>query len=114
MGFLFRVFMVLSLMSAVPAQAAQRTYEGEEASALRCANMLALTGITLNRAGLMGNAEKDVLIGISVLILENHVSGSWPEKRRAMETMRDRRDVDETLADYQRHAPLCLVRFPIN
>jgi hypothetical protein len=102
------------LLAAGSADAAQRVYEGEEASAIRCANMMALTGVTLHGAGLMGTPEKDVLIGISVLILERHVSGTWTEKKRAMETMRDRRDVDATLEDYQRNAPRCLRRFPIN
>ncbi|MEH6831169.1 hypothetical protein [Sulfitobacter sp.] len=107
----------LALMLALIASnaaAGQRVYEGDEAAAIRCANMMAMTGVTLNGAGLMGDPEKDVLIGISVLILERHVSGNWTEKKRAMEAMRDRRDVDETLRDYQRNAPLCLKRFPIN
>jgi hypothetical protein len=105
--------LVLALV-ATNATAGQRVFEGEEAAAIRCANMMAMTGITLNQAGLMGEAEKDVLVGISVLILERHVSGNWTEKKRAMEAMRDRRDIDETLTDYQRNAPVCLVRFPIN
>lgn len=109
-----RVFLFLALMAATPLSAAQRVYEGDEASAIRCANMMAMTGVTLNGAGLMDDPQKDVLIGISVLILERHVSGNWAEKKRAMEAMRDRRSVDDTLADYQRHAPLCLRRFPIN
>lgn len=99
---------------ATQTHAAQRVYEGDEAAAIRCANMMAYTGITLNGAGLMGEPEKDVLVGISVLILERHVSGTWGEKKKAMEAMRDRRDVDATLADYQRNAPRCLLRFPIN
>lgn len=109
-----RALALLLVFLAGTASAAQRVYEGEEASAIRCANMLAMTGVTLHRAGLMDTPEKDVLIGISVLILERHVGGTWREKKRAMEAMRDRRDMDATLKDYQRHAPLCLVRFPIN
>jgi hypothetical protein len=109
-----RAFALVLLMVAADASAAQRVYEGDEASAIRCANMMAMTGITLNAAGLMSDPEKDVLVGISVLILEHHVSGNWNSKKRAMATMRDRRDVDETLADYQRNAPGCLERFPIN
>ncbi len=109
-----RAFAFVVLFAATQSAAAQRVYEGEEASAIRCANMLAMTGVALNGAGLMDDSEKDVLIGISILILERHVSGNWTEKKRAMEAMRDRRDVDETLQDYQHHAPLCLARFPIN
>ena len=109
-----RILALLLALSVGNAAAAQRVYEGEEAAAIRCANMMALTGVTLNRAGLMGDDEKDVLIGISILILERHVSGNWTEKKRAMAVMRDRRDVDATLEDYQRNAPVCLTRFPIN
>ncbi|WP_299023910.1 hypothetical protein [uncultured Sulfitobacter sp.] len=109
-----RALTLVLALAATQVTAAQRVYEGEEAAALRCANMMAFTGVTLNQAGLMGDPEKDVLIGISVLILERHVSGNWTEKKRAMEAMRDRRDVDATLADYQRNAPVCLKRFPIN
>ncbi|QUJ75138.1 hypothetical protein KDD17_08850 [Sulfitobacter albidus] len=108
------VVLLLSGPAIAQAEVATRTYEGREASALRCANMMAFTGITLNRAGLMADAEKDVLLGISVLILERHVSGPWVSKKRAMEVMRDRRSVDDTLSDYQRNAPGCLKRFPIN
>jgi len=109
-----RAALLALLLMAGSAEAAQRVYEGDEAAALRCANMMALTGVMLNRAGLMGEQEKDVLIGISVLILERHVGGTWAQKKRAMETMRGRRDVDATLLDYQRNAPRCLRRFPIN
>lgn len=105
--------LILALLGSNVA-AGQRVYEGNEAAAIRCANMMAMTGVTLHGAGLMGDPEKDVLIGISVLILERHVSGNWTEKKRAMEAMRDRRDIDATLADYQRNAPVCLKRFPIN
>lgn len=107
------LILMLALLGST-ATAGQRVYEGSEATAIRGANMMAMTGVTLNRAGLMSAPEKDVLIGISVLILERHVGGNWTEKRRAMEAMRDRRDVDATLVDYQRNAPRCLRRFPIN
>jgi hypothetical protein len=109
-----RFLSLVLILLAGHAAAAQKVYEGEEASAIRCANMMAMTGITLNQAGLMGDTQKDVLIGISILILERHVSGNWTEKKRAMVAMRDRRDVDATLADYQRNAPVCLKRFAIN
>lgn len=105
---------VTLLLLAPPANAAQRVYEGDEAAAIRCANMMVFTGVTLHQAGLMGDAEKDVLVAISVLILQRHVSGPWATKKRAMEAMRDRRDVEATLEDYQRNAPLCLKRFSIN
>jgi hypothetical protein len=105
--------LVLALTTGA-AEAGQRVYEGEEASAIRCANMMALTGVTLYQSGRMGEPEKDALIGISILILERHVSGNWTEKKRAMEAMRDRRSIEATLEDYQRHAPYCLSRFPIN
>ncbi|MEH6521793.1 hypothetical protein [Sulfitobacter sp.] len=109
-----RALALVLLMAASDVSAAQRVYEGDEAAAIRCANMMAMTGVTLNAAGLMDDPEKNVLVGISVLILERHVSGNWNSKKRAMAAMRDRRDVVETLADYQRNAPGCLKRFPIN
>jgi hypothetical protein len=110
-GFAFALSLVVTACNAA---AGQRVYEGEEAAAIRCANMMAMTGVTLNQAGLMDDPEKDVLVGISILILERHVSGNWTEKKRALAAMRDRRSIDATLEDYQRNAPVCLVRFPIN
>lgn len=109
-----RALVLILALAGTTATTAQRVYEGEEAAAIRCANMMAMTGVTLNQAGLMGEPEKDVLISISVLILERHVSGNWTEKKRAMVAMRDRRTIEATLEDYQRNAPLCLRRFPIN
>lgn len=98
---------------ATPA-AAQRTFEGREAAALRCSNTLALTAIALNRADLIGTPEKDVILGITLRILELHVSGTWQEKKAALAVMRDRRSVPDTLEDYQRNAARCLRQFPIN
>ncbi|AXI45998.1 hypothetical protein C1J03_08185 [Sulfitobacter sp. SK012] len=106
--------LAVTLVLSGPATAGQKVYEGEEASALRCANMLALTGVTLRNAELMDDAEQEVLLGVTILILERHVSGTWAQKKAAMEQMRDRRSIEDTLADYQRNAPLCLGRFPIN
>ncbi len=98
-----------------PAMAvSQRTYDGEEAAALRCANTLALTAVALSRADMIDDAEKDVMLGITMLILERHVSGTWNQKKAALEIVRDRRSVPDTLEDYQRNAAQCLQQFPIN
>jgi hypothetical protein len=105
---------VLSLILAGPVFANQRVYEGTEASALRCANTIALTAVALSAAERIGEPEKEVLLGVTVLILENHVSGTWREKKAAMAVMRDRRSVEDTLDDYKRNAGRCLRRFPIN
>ena len=102
------------LMLATPAWASKRVYEGEEAAALRCANTLALTAVALSRAELIPDAEKNVMLDITVRILDRHVSGSWREKKSAMAVMRDRRSVDATLDDYRRNATQCLRQFPIN
>ncbi len=102
-----------ALICSGPAVAA-RTYSGEEAAALRCANMLAYTAVTLARADMIGPEEKDVMLGVTVLILERHVSGTRAEKKAAMAVMRDRRDITTTLADYRDNAAKCLVQFPIN
>lgn len=100
-------------MTGLPAQA-QKVYDGREASALRCSNTLALTAVALSQAGLIEDAEKDVMLGITIRILENHVSGTWRQKKAAMEVMRDRRSVPDTLTDYRKNAVRCLALFPIN
>ena len=105
---------LVGLSCATPALAAQRVYEGKEAAALRCSNTLALTAVALSAAELISDAEKEVLLGVTVLILERHVSGTWAQKKAAMEVMRDRRSVPDTLEDYQRNAERCLEQFPIN
>lgn len=76
--------------------------------------MLAYTAVTLARADMIGEDEKNVMLGITVLILERHISGTRAQKKAAMRVMRDRRDIDATLSDYRRNAAKCLVQFPIN
>lgn len=105
--------MCAALICTGPALAA-RTYSGEEAAALRCANTLAYTAVTLARADMIGSDEKEVMLGITVLILERHVSGTRAQKKAAMKVMRDRRDITQTLTDYRQNAAKCLVQFPIN
>jgi len=113
-----RAIRALTLMTslAVPFSAAAETraYEGEEAAALRCANTLALTAIAMSTADLISETEKQVMLGVTVRILDLHVSGSWPQKRAAMKVMRDRRSVPDTLEDYRKNAGRCLAQFPIN
>ena len=99
---------------ALPGKAGTRVYEGREAAALRCANTLALTAVALSAAELIGEGEKNVMLGVTVRILDRHVEGTWAQKRAAMEVMRDRRSVPDTLEDYRRIAERCLVQFPIN
>ena len=112
------VYSVLSiaalLASSGAATAGTRVYEGREAAALRCANTLALTAVALSAAELIGEGEKNVMLGVTVRILDRHVEGTWAQKRAAMEVMRDRRSVPDTLEDYRRIAERCLVQFPIN
>ena len=55
--------------SSGTAGAAQKVYEGSEAAALRCANIVALTAVALNDAGGIGDLEKDVMLGISFMML---------------------------------------------
>ncbi len=107
----FAIAIVASMGST--AQAA-RTYAGEEAAALRCANTLALTAVALNGEALISQAEKEVMLGITFLILERHVSGTWNQKKAALEVMRDRRNLEDTLQDYRNNAAKCLRQFPIN
>jgi len=93
---------------------AQKVYEGREASALRCANTLALTAVALSAADLIQTIEKDAMLGITVRILERHVTGTWRQKKAALAVMRDRRSVPDTLTDYRNNAVVCLRQFPIN
>ena len=81
---------------------------------MRCSNTLALTAVALSRAELIDEAEKEVMLGITILILERHVSGTWSQKKRALEVKRDRRSVLDTLDDYRANAAKCLRQFPIN
>jgi len=111
---LFALSLVALLALPSAATAAPRIYEGREAAALRCANTLALTAVALSAAELIGEGEKNVMLGITVRILDRHVEGTWAQKRAAMEVMRDRRSVADTLEDYRRSAERCLVQFPIN
>ena len=111
--FLSAATLTLTLFS-VSADAAQKRYEGSEAAALRCANMVAMTAVALSDTGKISEAEKDVMLGISFLILQGHVSGTWSQKKAALEVVRDRRDVGETLADFEKLAEKCLRDFPIN
>ena len=110
----FCLAFVLACLHASGAAGQTRVYEGPEAGALRCANMMALTAIVLSDTDRMGEPEKDVMIGISFLILQGHVSGTWAEKKAALEVVRDRRGVQETLNDFERLAEQCLRDFPIN
>ena len=109
-----KFILAAALTLPVSAWAETRTYEGSEAAALRCANTLALTAVALSGAELIGEAEKQVMLGVTVRILDRHVSGTWPQKRAAMEVMRDRRSVPDTLEDYRKNAVRCLAQFPIN
>lgn len=108
---------ILSLIIFSPLLAAEpesKVYAGEEAAALRCANTVALTAVALSEEGKLPEAEKKVMLGITVLILDRHVSGTWQQKRAALEVVRDRRDAYETVQDFQRLAQQCLKQFPIN
>ncbi|MEO9648951.1 MAG: hypothetical protein ABJ360_23210 [Roseobacter sp.] len=108
---------LIALLVAVPCTAAfasQKNYEGTEAEALRCANTVALTAVVLAGSDRISDVEKEVMLGISFLMLESHVSGTWRQKKAALDVMRDRRDEEETLDDFEQIAQRCLRQFPIN
>ena len=107
-------FALCLLAPVAGASAVPKVYEGTEAAALRCANTLALTAVALSDAGRLSDVEKEVMLGISFLILEGHVSGTWRQKKAALEVVRDRRGVEETLGDFEALAEKCLRDFPIN
>jgi hypothetical protein len=100
-----------ALLAGGPATAAN---QGQEAAALRCANMLALTAVSLAGVKLISQQDKDIMLGVTVLILERHVSGSWAQKKAALKIMQSRRSLPDTLDDYQQNAAKCLRQFPIN
>lgn len=108
------IFAAALMLWAGPLWAGQKTYSGEEAAALRCANTLAFTAVALESSGGISSLEKDVMLDITVGILAQHVSGTWRQKKAALRVVRDRRDVLETLDDFTRFANQCLVQFPIN
>ena len=110
---LFALILILWLPAAAFAQG-QKVYEGREALALRCANTLALTAVALARADLISTTEQDIMLDATFQILRRHVSGTWLQKKRAMEIMRDRRSVPDTLDDYRQNAFRCLEAFPVN
>ena len=114
MKLLPRCFAFCLFLAAAPALADAKKYEGQEAAALRCAHIMALTAVALSDAGGIGEAEKEVMLGISFLILDGHVSGTWAQKKAALEIVRDRRGVTDTLQDFERYAEQCLRDFPIN
>ena len=111
---LCRTAALLTLLAGTADAVPGRVYEGPEAAALRCANTLALTAVSLARADMIGEPEKEVMLGITLLILERHVSGSWQQKKKALQVMRDRRSFEDTLEDYRLNAAQCLRQFPIN
>jgi voltage-gated potassium channel Kch len=111
----FWALLALLLVLCSEAGASQKkVYSGSEAAALRCVNAVAFTAIALEGAGRIGEPEKEVMLGISVLILERHVSGTWAQKKAALAVVRDRRDIIETLDDFENLAKKCLKQFPIN
>lgn len=112
-----RLAIFLALCLSTPLYAAEtgsKVYSGEEAAALRCANTVALTAVALSEEGRLPEEEKNVMLGITVLILDRHVTGTWQQKTAAMEVVRDRRDAYQTVQDFQRLAEKCLKQFPIN
>jgi hypothetical protein len=75
---------------------------------------MAFTAVALEDAALITESEKDVLLSITILILERHVSGTWEQKKAALRVLRDRRDGAGTLKDFEGIATKCLRRFPVN
>jgi hypothetical protein len=107
--------LVLCLSGSLEAaESTEKVYSGQEAAALRCANTMALTAVALSQNEQLGDDEKTVMLQIVVLILDRHVTGTWNQKKAALEIVRDRRDSVQTLQDFQRYAQQCLRQFPIN
>ena len=73
------------------ATAGTRIYEGREAAALRCANTLALTAVALSSAELIGEGEKNVMLGVTVRIpsavVELHKTGPLFHQSSSQQTV---------------------------
>jgi len=101
---------VLGLI-AVPA-AAEITYEGDEALALRCADMFAAAAIELEDE--MTPEERAKTLTLSTYILRDHVSGTWQDKDAAMKEVAARQSTADTIADYRTNRDACLAKFSVN
>ena len=104
--------LALLLAGAIGAHA--RIYEGSEAAALRCADMLLIAVVELENRGELPEVQRDVMLLIAASILDRHVSGTRQQKEAALWALRERRTPEQTLLDFERLSVRCLEQFPIN
>jgi len=111
-----RIALVVALLTAASAATAgeRKVYEGDEATALKCAFVISATANTLETAGFLGRNYARGANVISFAILQKYVSGTERQKLAALKAVGARRDVARTLSEFQAEAKACLRKFPID
>ena len=100
--------------SSAPAAEAQRSYQGREAQALKCAWIFSRTAAVLQRAEMISVADLETSLTVSARILQLHVGGSDRQKLAALEGVGARRDDAQTLGEFRRESRACLRMFPVD
>lgn len=107
--------LALSLvLSTTPvAQAKKRVYSGSEAEALKCAHLFSMTALLLWKSGRISTRDKDAGMAASVIILNRYVSGTWEQKKAALNAVAKRRTLLRTVEEFNQQNKYCLRRFPL-
>ncbi|MEC3860345.1 hypothetical protein VK792_03540 [Mesobacterium sp. TK19101] len=113
---MIRVVLIAALIAASGAATAgeRKVYAGDEAKALKCAFVISATANTLETAGFLGRNYARGANVISYAILQKYVSGTERQKLAALKAVGARRDVNQTLTEFQAEAKACLRKFPID
>jgi hypothetical protein len=103
---------VATLAGAAMAQG-RRVYVGEEAEALKCAYIISQTAAVMERAEIIGTRDKEFVLLYAGYILQIYVSGTENQKLLALKAVADRRDLEQTLDEFEAQSDYCRKRFPI-
>ncbi len=107
--------LALPMASApTPAMAERRVYSNDEAEALKCVYLLSFTAAFMERQGLLGTRDKEVLFALSAIMLQKYVSGTQRQKLLGVEAVGKRRNTRQTLEQFQKQSKYCARRFPVN
>ncbi len=99
---------------ASPAMAERRVYTDDEAEALKCVYLLSFTAAFMERQGLLGTRQKEVMFALSAFMLEKYVSGTQRQKLLGVEAVGKRRNTEQTLREFQQQSKYCIRRFPVD
>ncbi|HAV08024.1 MAG TPA: hypothetical protein DCX13_03990, partial [Rhodobacteraceae bacterium] len=86
---------------------------GEEAEALKCAYIISQTAAVMERAEIIGTRDKEFVLLYAGYILQIYVSGTENQKLLALKAVADRRDLEQTLDEFEAQSDYCRKRFPI-